>query len=914
MLAALLAVASPAGAETVVGGPIRSSTTWTLAGSPYVLTYNLSVEGPERPVLTIEPGVVVKVAFAQLITIGQWDAGELRAIGTAEMPIVFTTVGEVTTGVWRGMWFAPKSGGSRMENVVVEGSGYAGAFGLQVTGSAPILAGVTIRKCLYRGISVEAGGAPELSGCTVSGISSGDGAGIYVASGARLTVSDSVITFCQRGAITVEPGSELNGLNGMVLSGNGEDGIRHRGGTLPANETWRGFGYPYYLVDGRLHVAGAGAPVLTVEPGVVVKVRDGNAITIGEGAPGELHAIGTAEKPVVFTTVGEVLAGKWTGLRFGPGSGGSRLGHTVVEGGGYAAAAGITVTGSAPVLKDVKVQKTFNRGVSVGVGGSPEITGSLITGTIGGDGTGIYVVSGGRLTLSDSRITASSKGAITVEPGAELNGLGGLVLSGNGEDGVRYQGWKIVKNETWWNFGYPYFLPSSSLEVEGPERPILTIEPGVVVKVGDGREISIGMRAAGELRAVGTKESPVVFTTAAPLAAGSWQGIVFGPESAGSRLEHAVVEGGGVAGTAGIRVSGSAPVLNDVAVRSNLNRGIYVGPGSAPEITGCSLSGTTGEDGTGLHLAAGSAARVALSVIAGNSGAGIVNEGSRSFLRFTTLSGNGREGLRNVSGALALQDGTVSGQGVPVRNADPGAQVVDARRQWWSGATGPEGLVGRVEYEPWLGSAPTPGFAISGLEVSTRAFAPGSSSARFDVGLAAPGRWTLLVFSPEGSEVRRFEGAGTNAAVRFDGTDEAGALLAGGAASYRLEAIEESTGRVAAPLLGNLVLDAALPVAVLASPAGIARARAGEELLVEGSATGPGFESYLLEFGAGDFPSAWKVVDRGALPVVSGRLGTFTTALLATGRYALRLSVTGAAGKVAVATSWIDLEDGEECR
>jgi len=91
-------------------------------------------------------------------------------------------------------------------------------------------------------------------------------------------------------------------------------------------------------------------------------------------------------------------------------------------------------------------------------------------------------------------------------------------------------------------------------------------------------------------------------------------------------------------------------------------------------------------------------------------------------------------------------------------------------------------------------------------------------------------------------------------------------------------------------------------------------AKVGDELTIEGSAGGAGFQSYVLEAGKGDFPSSWTIVDRGILPVSDGRLGSFTTALLSPGRYTLRLSVTAGAGKVASSTARIELLEEGECR
>ena len=70
----------------LVGNNTVTSTTWTLSGSPYILQGGgrLFISGT----LTIEPGVVVKV----YPTIGLYIQGSLNARGTAEQPIIFTSI------------------------------------------------------------------------------------------------------------------------------------------------------------------------------------------------------------------------------------------------------------------------------------------------------------------------------------------------------------------------------------------------------------------------------------------------------------------------------------------------------------------------------------------------------------------------------------------------------------------------------------------------------------------------------------------------------------------------------------------------------------------------------------------------------------------------------------------------------
>jgi len=76
---------NPTSSQTTITGNIFSNTTWTLAGSPYIIATNLIVfEGVK---LTIEPGVVVRVND----NLGIEIRGSLQAVGTVTDTIVFTS-------------------------------------------------------------------------------------------------------------------------------------------------------------------------------------------------------------------------------------------------------------------------------------------------------------------------------------------------------------------------------------------------------------------------------------------------------------------------------------------------------------------------------------------------------------------------------------------------------------------------------------------------------------------------------------------------------------------------------------------------------------------------------------------------------------------------------------------------------
>ena len=152
-------------AATYVSGTITQDTTWTLAGSPYIVTNVVTVRSsnPNGPTvtLTIEPGVEVRFWYysGEMITGlyigdgggegGDFYYGALFAQGTEESPIIFTS-NEVSPfpGYWEGIQFRGETvESSIMEHCVVEYGGgvYATNWNVYCYHASP-----TIRNCTIR--------------------------------------------------------------------------------------------------------------------------------------------------------------------------------------------------------------------------------------------------------------------------------------------------------------------------------------------------------------------------------------------------------------------------------------------------------------------------------------------------------------------------------------------------------------------------------------------------------------------------------------------------------------------------------------------------------------------------------------------------------------------------------------------
>ena len=122
---------------TTVGGYISENTTWTLDGSPYIVTGDVIVES--NVFVTIEPGVIVKFKNGTNLVID----GALMARGNVTHSILFTSnATSPKPGDWGSILFRESNVESVIEWAVIE----HGDIGINIDRARPVIKNCTISK------------------------------------------------------------------------------------------------------------------------------------------------------------------------------------------------------------------------------------------------------------------------------------------------------------------------------------------------------------------------------------------------------------------------------------------------------------------------------------------------------------------------------------------------------------------------------------------------------------------------------------------------------------------------------------------------------------------------------------------------------------------------------------------------
>ncbi len=308
-----------------IGASASVTYRWSNSDIVYVLTGYTTVGS--NVTLVVDPGVIIKFADSKLMGI----KGSLKAQGTAENPIYFTSLkddsiggdtnndGRNTSpeaGNWGQISFFGESIDSEniIEHAIVR---YGGYF---YTGSNSVYYGCY--KCTFRGAIWFFSASPTIRNSTFENNS-----------GYALSADSASFPI----------------INGNTLASNGGNGLEIRNGEMgassPVTYRWNNSDIVYVLTG---YTTIGNNVTLVIEPGIVIKFAENRVI----GVKGTLKAQGVADRPIYFTSLKDDSiggdtnndgrnslpeAGNWGHVSFFDESidSESTIEHTIIRYGGY---------------------------------------------------------------------------------------------------------------------------------------------------------------------------------------------------------------------------------------------------------------------------------------------------------------------------------------------------------------------------------------------------------------------------------------------------------------------------------------------------------------------------------------------------------------------------------------------------
>jgi hypothetical protein len=440
-------------------------------------------------------------------------------------------------------------------------------------------------------------------------------------------------------------------------------------GAISQSQTWDPSAGPYVVTCDTTVASGV---TLTIVAGTVVKFQGGGA---GFVVNGTLQAQGTAQAPVVFTSVNDSSVGGSTGT--GTPAPADWNGVQVSSGGtlsltsamlSYAASPAVSNNGGTVTLTSAMLSAngpnpsytgcpTCSGSVLYQNGGATSLTGSIITGYeragyAGGAAFGVDATGGGTLSISNSAFAVGSGPSARFVYGVRIEGgtasITGSTFSG-GIDGV-------------------YAVSPSTLTITGntftsSDYPILLANPSSTAPTITGNTVSgpgpVGIGLFGAVS--GNLTLPVV--AGLPYVVDNCDGCALTVDP-GATL---TLPAGSV-----VKVRGPSPRVTGLVVNGTLQaQGTAQSPVYLTSFKDDSVGGDTDNDGAasspargdwaGVQVNGGGTLNLAYTTVSYAGSSAIYNNGGSVTLSHSTLSANGTYGVYHAGGSTVLDGSTIIG-------------------------------------------------------------------------------------------------------------------------------------------------------------------------------------------------------------------------------------------------------------
>lgn len=466
--------------------------------------------------LTIKPGVTLK--FSALRQIRVRSDGALNAVGTSTKPIIFTGA-QKTPGYWYGIiYYNSNYVKNELKYVTMEYGGSTNA-NLDVDSSSRI----------------------KISHSTFSHSANH---GIRFYSGAIIDqFSNNTITDNEDAPIRIYANhvGKLDSQSSYTGNATNKDYISvSESSVIEKDQTWHALNVPYKLANHDVEAS------LSIEPGTKMIFKQGGGFRITR--EGSFKANGTASKKITFTGENKT-PGSWQGLRFIFNGGANELNHAVID---YAGSTDGNGDGAVSLFSTPGRLKMHNTTISNSLQYGLDIDHPR------------HIID-----LANNNFTNNEKGSLLVAPDL----LGRLDKNTNYNDPIVWaSGGDIDTDQTIQNLGVPYHV--SRHDIDGH----VSIEAGTHLIFNANGWLSV--RSAGALTAIGTANSPIVFTGKQQVS-GSWVGLDFFSNSRSNQLDHTIIEyagapTGNAQGLVGAFFSDSYVDVTNSTLRHSASNGFWL--------------------------------------------------------------------------------------------------------------------------------------------------------------------------------------------------------------------------------------------------------------------------------------------------------------------------------------------------
>jgi hypothetical protein len=517
----LIALVPQVGWGVAKTGTISANETWSGA---IEVTGNVTI--PEGVSITVSAGAIVKFNPAVRLIID----GTFSAIGTSGSPITFTSIkddsiggdtngdGATTTpaaGDWRSLEnTSGNTANTTLQHVKIRYAGSSGAPALGVYSGALSVNTVSIEDCASTGVQLQWGRSYTFNNLTLNRIGTTTSHhGVHVANnGVSLTTTNLHSNDVFGRHVFLDYGPQTMSSTGSVFTGTGVKAIVMDGATLSSDYTWQDSAP--YLLNGEV-ILDANAS-LTIAPGTKI-YGDFNGKISNKG--GKFEAIGTAENPIIFTSIkddsifGDVngdadatspAVNDWVGFATAVASAETRFNHCQISYVGRSQNAAIYANGGLVFLENSSISFSDTRGLYVTFGDVVLRNNTISDATY----TGLWLRNyNGYAIMQDNHFENCATGVYGFEPGVQLEASGTTATNCGTTNAIKVTGnnTTIQDNQVW----QEELLYDITIDLTLSAGVSWTLAPGTRIKVEPGKQITIN----GELSAIGTADAPIQFTS-----------------------------------------------------------------------------------------------------------------------------------------------------------------------------------------------------------------------------------------------------------------------------------------------------------------------------------------------------------------------------------------------------------------